>query len=157
MKHEFDVDKMPQARTETWPGQFGIFCWFDHVINYPRFDDLSLWSPDLILVCGDICMAHGLPGDFRRGVDWTGRRDTEEGLLEKYDRMAPRAELQGELREIASELFSNRRSAGGETGLHIYSRGCHGFCMRPQCLPADEWIERFHDWLRSQNMLGPSV
>lgn len=31
--------------------------------------------------------------------------------------------------------------------LHMYARGGHGFGMRRQGLPSDQWIERFGDWL----------
>ena len=37
--------------------------------------------------------------------------------------------------------------------LHIYERGGHGFGMRKQDLPADTWIERFGDWLKSHGYL----
>lgn len=35
MKHEFDAENMPEVVKESWPGQFNIFCWIDHVINMP--------------------------------------------------------------------------------------------------------------------------
>ena len=34
--------------------------------------------------------------------------------------------------------------------LHIYSKGGHGFGMRKQGLPTDNWIDRFYDWLKQQ-------
>lgn len=34
--------------------------------------------------------------------------------------------------------------------LHIYTKGGHGFGMRKQNLPSDNWIERFNDWLIQQ-------
>jgi len=37
--------------------------------------------------------------------------------------------------------------------LHIYAKGGHGFGMRKQNLPSDDWIERFADWLQSQGLL----
>jgi len=37
--------------------------------------------------------------------------------------------------------------------LHIYERGKHGFGMNRQNLPADNWIERFGDWLEMQGLL----
>lgn len=37
--------------------------------------------------------------------------------------------------------------------LHMYAKGGHGFGMRKQGLPSDEWIDRFGDWLRSQGLL----
>jgi acetyl esterase/lipase len=37
--------------------------------------------------------------------------------------------------------------------LHLYSKGGHGFGMRKQGLPSDEWIDRFADWLQLQGFL----
>jgi acetyl esterase/lipase len=37
---------------------------------------------------------------------------------------------------------------------HIYERGGHGFGMRKQNLPSDQWIERFGDWLDMRGLLG---
>ena len=34
--------------------------------------------------------------------------------------------------------------------LHIYTKGGHGFGMRKQGLPVDNWIDRFNDWLIQQ-------
>ena len=44
------------------------------------------------------------------------------------------------------DLYNAWRSAGKTVGLHMYSRGGHGFGMRKQNLPSDSWIERFHEW-----------
>lgn len=38
--------------------------------------------------------------------------------------------------------------AGGNVALHAYARGGHGFGMRQQGLPCDDWPERFLQWLR---------
>lgn len=37
-------------------------------------------------------------------------------------------------------------------GLHMYSKGGHGFGMRKQGLPSDHWIERFYDWSVSEGL-----
>ena len=37
--------------------------------------------------------------------------------------------------------------------IHIFSKGGHGFGMRKQNLPSDQWIERFGDWLQVQGLL----
>jgi acetyl esterase/lipase len=39
--------------------------------------------------------------------------------------------------------------------LHLYSKGGHGFGMRKQNLPSDQWIDRFGDWLQVQGLLKP--
>lgn len=44
-------------------------------------------------------------------------------------------------------LYQQWREAGVAVELHIYEKGGHGFCLRRNNLPVDDWIERFHDWL----------
>lgn len=44
------------------------------------------------------------------------------------------------------ELYSSWLKVGKNTGLHMYSKGGHGFGMKQQNLPSDTWIERFYDW-----------
>ncbi|NJB72405.1 acetyl esterase/lipase [Saonia flava] len=46
----------------------------------------------------------------------------------------------------SAKLYSDWLSAGKIVGLHMYSKGGHGFGMRTQNLPSDSWIERFYDW-----------
>jgi acetyl esterase/lipase len=50
-------------------------------------------------------------------------------------------------------LYSAWQAAGHSAELHIYSKGGHGFGMRKQGLPADQWIDRFGDWLQVQGLL----
>jgi acetyl esterase/lipase len=45
------------------------------------------------------------------------------------------------------EMFNRWRAAGREAELHLYARGGHGFGMNQTGLPAQGWIERFHEWL----------
>ena len=46
------------------------------------------------------------------------------------------------------ELYSSWLEAGKIAGLHMYSTGGHGFGMKKQNLPSDQWISRFYDWSR---------
>jgi enterochelin esterase-like enzyme/acetyl esterase/lipase len=39
--------------------------------------------------------------------------------------------------------------------LHLFAKGGHGFGMRVQNLPTDNWIERFADWLKIQGFMPP--
>jgi predicted peptidase len=39
----------------------------------------------------------------------------------------------------------------------MYAKGDHGFGMRKQNLPTDNWIERFYDWLGVQGLLTKKV
>ena len=50
-------------------------------------------------------------------------------------------------------LYTQWRSAKRQAELHLYSKGGHGFGMRPQGLPIDHWIERFGEWLQAQKLL----
>jgi acetyl esterase/lipase len=50
-------------------------------------------------------------------------------------------------------IYQDWIAAGKSAELHLYSKGGHGFGMRPQRLPCDHWIERFKDWLGMQRLL----
>ncbi len=43
-------------------------------------------------------------------------------------------------------LYNSWLNAKKPVGLHMYSKGGHGFGMKNQNLPSDTWIERFYDW-----------
>lgn len=49
-------------------------------------------------------------------------------------------------------LYSSWRDASHPVELHLYTLGGHGFGMKKQGLPTDNWIDRFGDWLRSQEI-----
>ncbi|MEN3331026.1 MAG: hypothetical protein V7641_391 [Blastocatellia bacterium] len=53
-------------------------------------------------------------------------------------------------------LYSKWLAAGKPVELHMYSKGGHGFGMRKQNLPSDQWIDRFGEWLQVQGLLKPS-
>ena len=42
------------------------------------------------------------------------------------------------------------RRAGRPVEAHLYSRGGHGFGLREQGLPSDDWVGQFHAWLTSE-------
>ncbi len=44
------------------------------------------------------------------------------------------------------ELYSSWLDNQLNAALHMYSKGGHGFGMRKQNLPSDEWIKRFYEW-----------
>ncbi len=50
-------------------------------------------------------------------------------------------------------LYTQWKTAKCSAELHLYSKGGHGFGMRPQGLPIDHWIERFGEWLQVQGLL----
>jgi predicted peptidase len=43
-----------------------------------------------------------------------------------------------------------------EAELHMYAKGDHGFGMKTQNIPTDQWIERFTEWLDMQGYLKPT-
>lgn len=49
-------------------------------------------------------------------------------------------------------LFGAWRDAGKSAELHVFSRGGHGFGMRRQGLPCDDWIELFYRWLQAEQI-----
>ena len=51
------------------------------------------------------------------------------------------------------EIYQDWISAGKSAELHLYSTGGHGFGMRRQNLPSDQWIERFTDWMCARGLL----
>jgi hypothetical protein len=50
-------------------------------------------------------------------------------------------------------LYDQWTAAHKSAELHMYAKGGHGFGMRKQGLPADQWIDRFAEWLDSQGWL----
>jgi len=51
------------------------------------------------------------------------------------------------------KLYSKWLAAKKSAELHMYAKGGHGFGMKKQNMPSDQWIERFGDWLESQSLL----
>lgn len=51
------------------------------------------------------------------------------------------------------KLYSMWLAAKKPVELHMYAKGGHGFGMRKQNLPTDQWIERLGDWLGLQGLL----
>lgn len=44
------------------------------------------------------------------------------------------------------ELYTSWLKASKTVGMHMYSKGGHGFGMKKQNLPSDNWIQRFYEW-----------
>ena len=55
------------------------------------------------------------------------------------------------------DLYNKWISSKHDAELHLYARGNHGFGMKKQNLPTDNWIERFNDWLGVQGLLTKKV
>jgi acetyl esterase/lipase len=52
------------------------------------------------------------------------------------------------------ETYAAWRQIARPVEAHLFSRGGHGFGMRKQGLPSDDWIEMFHRWLASEGFVG---
>jgi hypothetical protein len=50
-------------------------------------------------------------------------------------------------------LYLAWKAAGKPAELHSYADGGHGFGMPARGRSTDNWIERFGDWLRYQQLL----
>jgi predicted peptidase len=55
------------------------------------------------------------------------------------------------------DLYNKWLSTKHDAELHMYARGDHGFGMRKQNLPTDQWIERFGEWLNVQGLMTKRV
>ncbi|MBI3137265.1 MAG: prolyl oligopeptidase family serine peptidase [Sphingobacteriales bacterium] len=51
------------------------------------------------------------------------------------------------------DLYNYWMAAKQPAELHMYAKGGHGFGMRKQNLPSDQWIDRFGEWLDQQGFL----
>ena len=54
------------------------------------------------------------------------------------------------------EIYNSWMKAGHTPELHMYAKGGHGFGMKKQDLPADNWIQRFYDWSVAQGITSTS-
>lgn len=52
-----------------------------------------------------------------------------------------------------TDLYNKWLAAGKSAEMHIYNEGGHGFGMRKQNMPSDNWIERFGEWLDARGWL----
>ncbi|MBU2973919.1 alpha/beta hydrolase [Zobellia sp. B3R18] len=54
------------------------------------------------------------------------------------------------------EIYNSWLKAGYIPELHMYAKGGHGFGMKKQSLPSDNWIQRFYDWSVAQGITKTS-
>jgi acetyl esterase/lipase len=54
---------------------------------------------------------------------------------------------------LCTALYDQWNAAQAPIELHIYERGGHGFGMRKQDVPSDQWIDAFAAWLKDHNWL----
>ncbi len=51
------------------------------------------------------------------------------------------------------EIYNSWLESGTSVAMQMYSQGGHGFGMRKQGLPSDNWIERFYEWMLAEKLL----
>lgn len=52
------------------------------------------------------------------------------------------------------DLYQRWTAAHKSAELHMYAKGGHGFGMRIQHIPTDQWIDRFAEWLTTEGFLN---
>jgi dienelactone hydrolase len=57
----------------------------------------------------------------------------------------------------SARLYMAWHAAGKPAELHIFGRGGHGFGMKVQKLPSDNWINQFYGWMDSSGFLKPAT
>ena len=59
------------------------------------------------------------------------------------------------LAKPSADLYATWLTNGKNVGLHMYSKGGHGFGMKKQNLPSDQWVQRFYDWALVEGLTTP--
>jgi acetyl esterase/lipase len=54
-----------------------------------------------------------------------------------------------------ARIYEAWHEAGKSAELHIFVHGEHGFGMKKQNLPSDQWIDLLRTWMANQGLLGP--
>jgi len=57
-----------------------------------------------------------------------------------------------ELAKPSTDLYLAWLTNGKNTGMHMYSKGGHGFGMKTQNLASDNWISQFHQWALTEGL-----
>jgi len=55
------------------------------------------------------------------------------------------------------ELYTSWLNAKKPVALQMYAKGGHGFGMKSQGLPSDNWIQRFHEWAIAQGIINRTI
>ena len=53
------------------------------------------------------------------------------------------------------ELYNSWHKDNLNVSLHMYAKGGHGFGMKKQGLPSDQWIDRFYEWAVAEALVTP--
>lgn len=57
----------------------------------------------------------------------------------------------------SATLYTDWVTSGKNAGMHMYSKGGHGFGMKKQQLASDDWITQFHTWALTENLTKPTL
>ncbi len=57
----------------------------------------------------------------------------------------------------SATLYTDWVTSGKNAGMHMYSKGGHGFGMKKQNLASDDWITQFYSWALTENLTKPTV
>lgn len=57
----------------------------------------------------------------------------------------------------SAKLYSAWLASGKNVGMHMYSKGGHGFGMKKQNLASDDWIVQFHAWAITEGITKSTV
>ncbi|WP_239985833.1 MULTISPECIES: alpha/beta hydrolase [Arenibacter] len=63
---------------------------------------------------------------------------------------------QYDLAHESIDLYSAWSKSGKSAAIHMYSKGGHGFGMKTQGLPSDNWISRFYEWSLAEKIVVTS-
>ncbi len=55
------------------------------------------------------------------------------------------------------KLYTAWQDEGNPTELHMYSKGGHGFGMRKQNLPSDNWLARVYEWAVAEKLVSTPI
>lgn len=56
------------------------------------------------------------------------------------------------LAKPSTDLYTAWLTNGMNAGMHMYSKGGHGFGMKTQDLASDQWISRFYEWAVTEGL-----
>ncbi|APQ18280.1 alpha/beta hydrolase [Maribacter hydrothermalis] len=57
----------------------------------------------------------------------------------------------------STTLYTDWVTSGKNAGMHMYSKGGHGFGMKQQQLASDNWIVQFYAWALTEGLTKPSL
>ncbi len=56
---------------------------------------------------------------------------------------------------VFTNLYNLWHKSGVKTGMHMYTKGGHGFGTWKRGFPSDNWLDRFYEWAKSEAFIKP--